>query len=145
MDAYSKALQKLGSPSPGKAPVKADAMGELASLLFHSRTQAHVFHLRTTSYAMHKALNDYYDAIIGIADGIIEAYQGMNGLVTFKSEVSIDNNASTDNVLKYFDMLCTEVDRLRKESSLSASFLQNEIDNVCKLLYETKYKIKILK
>ena len=34
------------------------------SLLFASRTQAHVFHLQTNSYAMHKALNGYYDDII---------------------------------------------------------------------------------
>ena len=41
-------------------------MEELASILFHSRTQAHVFHLGVSgagAYAAHKALQKYYENI----------------------------------------------------------------------------------
>ena len=50
-------------------------IGQFVSTLFASRTQAHVFHLQTTgegSFATHKALNDYYDEIVGITDGLVE-------------------------------------------------------------------------
>jgi len=32
---------------------------EIISVLFHSKTQIHVFHLQTESYAEHKALQKY--------------------------------------------------------------------------------------
>ena len=47
-------------------------MEELASLFMHSRTQAHVFHLRVKgpgSHAAHLALQAYYEGIIPLLDG----------------------------------------------------------------------------
>jgi len=52
----------------------------LISLLFHSQVQAHIYHLQTDSYAQHKALNDYYDAIPDIIDSIVESFQGEYGI-----------------------------------------------------------------
>ena len=46
-------------------------MGQFVSTLLASRTQAHIFHLQTPSFAAHKALNEYYDEIVGITDGIV--------------------------------------------------------------------------
>ena len=51
-------------------------MNEYIGTLFQSRNQAHIFHLQTTSYAKHKALNKYYEDIIDVIDGLVEAYQG---------------------------------------------------------------------
>mgnify|MGYP000925053131 CR=1 FL=1 len=48
-------------------------MEQLASIFFHSRTQAHAFHLETRgpgSLAIHLALNTYYDEIVGLMDGL---------------------------------------------------------------------------
>ena len=45
----------------------------------NSRTQAHVFHLTTNSYAQHKALGKYYDAISDLLDAYAEAYMGSYG------------------------------------------------------------------
>ena len=39
-------------------------IGELIIKLLHARTNAHILHLGTTSYAKHKALNDFYDEIV---------------------------------------------------------------------------------
>ena len=54
---------------------------KLISYLFHSRTQTHIFHLQTQSFAEHMALNTYYDAIVPLIDGIVEAYQGIYGII----------------------------------------------------------------
>jgi len=54
-------------------------MEELASILMHSRTQAHIFHLGVSgpgAYAAHKALQDYYEGIVDLIDGLVESYQG---------------------------------------------------------------------
>ena len=43
-------------------------VGEFILLCFHARTNAHVLHLETRSYAAHKALNEFYDEIVDLAD-----------------------------------------------------------------------------
>ena len=119
-------------------------MKELASILMHSRTQAHIYHLRVKgvgSFAAHTALQNYYEGIIPLLDGLIEGYQGVNGLIEFSNVDSIDNNATIDNIIKYFDKLIAIVDKLRKDSTLQESFIQNEIDNIAMLMYSTKYKL----
>ena len=119
-------------------------MEELASILFHSQTQAHVFHLGVSgagAYAAHKALQKYYESIDGIVDGLVESYQGKNGLIQFKAVAGIDNNCDTRNIIAYFDKLCAIVKTLRQAPDLACSYLQNQIDNVEDLLYSTKYKL----
>ena len=122
-------------------------MEELASLFFHSRTQAHVFHLGVKgpgSYAAHIALNTYYDEIIGIIDGLVESYQGKYGLIKFQDVEGIDNNCVIENIIKYFIKLIAALDKLRKGNNLQDSWIQNQIDNVEELLYSTKYKLENL-
>lgn len=119
-------------------------MEQLASILLHSRTQAHVFHFRVNGpkgYEFHKALEEYYTNIVDLVDILVEGYQGKNGIIEFKAVSGIDNNATPENIIKYFDMLITIVGRLRKDKNIADSFLQNEIDNVVNLLYSTKYKL----
>jgi len=67
-----------------------DDFCEMVCNILHSRNQAHVFHLQTQSFAEHKALNDYYDGVVALFDGIVESYQGKYGIIknfkTFKIE-----------------------------------------------------------
>jgi DNA-binding ferritin-like protein len=122
-------------------------MTDLLSMLMHSRTQAHVFHLRVSpnGLAAHKALQKYYEDIIDLIDGIAEGYQGMNGLIEFKPVKGIDNDADKDNIISYFEDLVKFVHTERMNSELKGiSFIQNEIDNVEKLIYSTLYKLKNL-
>jgi hypothetical protein len=119
-------------------------MEELASILFHSQTQAHVFHLGVSgagAYAAHKALQKYYENIDGIVDGLVESYQGKNGLIEFKPVMGLDNNCDTRNIIAYFDKICAIVKTLRQAPDLADSYIQNQIDNVEDLLYSTKYKL----
>ena len=58
-----------------------DKVSQYISTLFASRTQAHIFHLQTTSYAQHIALGAYYDGIIDATDALVELIQGRYGIV----------------------------------------------------------------
>ena len=119
-------------------------MERIASMFFHSRTQAHIFHTRVKgpgSFAAHTALQAYYEGIIPLMDGLIETYQGQYGLIEYKEVNGVDNDASLENMVKYFDNLCKFLDKERKESKLQMSLLQNDLDNVASLLYSTKYKL----
>jgi hypothetical protein len=119
-------------------------MEELASILFHSRTQAHVFHLGVNgpgSFAAHTALGTYYDEIVDLVDGLVESYQGKYGLIKFKPVLGLDNNCDIMNIIRYFEKLIAIIGTLRQGPGLQDSFIQNEIDNVAKLLYSTRYKL----
>lgn len=54
---------------------------ELISRTFAMRDAAHREHFRTTSYAAHVALGEFYTALPGLVDALVEAYQGMFDIV----------------------------------------------------------------
>jgi len=122
-------------------------MEDIASMFFHSRTQAHEFHTKVTgpgSFALHKALQEYYEEIVPLMDGIIESYQGRYGLISYKKVAGVDNDASKENILNYFDDLIKFLETKRTDEKLQLSWIQNQLDNIAELLYSTKYKLTYL-
>jgi DNA-binding ferritin-like protein len=122
-------------------------MEQLASLLLHSRTQAHSFHVGVKgvgALSAHLALGHYYDTIGGIVDGLVEAYQGQYGLIKLQPVSGLDTNNDIKNIIAYFVKLIAAVEKLRQEKKLQMSWLQNDIDTVVTLLYSTKYKLENL-
>ena len=119
-------------------------MEELASLLLQSRTQTHSFHLGVKgigSHSAHIALGEYYDSIGGLIDGLVEVYQGKEGLIQLSGIGVLDKNNDIKNIIKYFETLCNMVAKLRTNAKLQDSWIQNDIDTVVSLLYNTKYKL----
>ena len=119
-------------------------MERIASMFFHSRTQAHIFHTRVTgegSLAAHIALQAYYEGIVPLLDGVIETYQGQYGLIEYKEVTGVDNDASKENMVRYFDNLSKFLAKERKEPKLQSSWIQNDLDQIATLLYSTKYKL----
>jgi hypothetical protein len=117
---------------------------KLISYLFHSRTQAHIFHLQTDSFAAHMALNGYYDEIIELVDGLVESYQGKYGILTNYSNFSILEYKDCEEVIMYFQSLNMTVEKLRTIAPQD-SYIQNQIDTVVELITSTIYKLKFLK
>jgi hypothetical protein len=116
---------------------------EMVSLLFHSRTQAHTLHLQTKSFAEHSALGGYYDEIGDIVDGLIESYQGKYSIIKGYKKYDIEDYKDTTTTVNYFKDLYSKVEDLR--DCCKDSYIQNEIDNVCKLINSTLYKLRFLK
>ena len=119
-------------------------LGQFISTLFASRTQAHIFHLQTNSFAAHKALNEYYDDIIDIADGIAESVQGKYGIITGYSNIDLLEGNDCNEVIKYFTALEMYVERAR-QTMPQDSYIQNQVDEVVALIVSTIYKLKFLK
>jgi hypothetical protein len=123
-----------------------DDFCELTCMILHSRTQAHVFHLGVTgdgSYATHKALNDYYDGVIGLYDGLVESYQGKYGILKDFKTYKIDSFKNIKQVISYFENLVESIEENR--DCCDDSYIQNQIDTVQELIYSTLYKLKYLK
>jgi hypothetical protein len=118
-------------------------VAEFISLLFHSRNQAHIFHLQTNSYAIHKALNLYYDSIVPLADKYAEAYQGQYGIIVRYVNASKIFEGESE-IIRYFLNLQKIVKSLR-------SYLPNDLDleniyaDVLDLIHSTLYLLKNLK
>lgn len=118
------------------------AAGELVMRCFHARTNAHVLHLRTRSYASHKALNEFYDEIIPLTDSFAEAYQGDYGLIpSFPGEFE-----RAEEPLPMLDELSEWIEDNRDDCCDSDdTYLQNIIDEIVALIRSTQYKLKFLK
>jgi len=116
---------------------------DMVSILLHSQTQVHIFHLQTKSYSEHKALQGYYEGIDALVDGIIESYQGKYDVVTGYNSIKTEDYKSSEQVIKYFKALDSMVEKNRK--SVKESFLQNQIDTVQELIFSTLYKLRFLK
>jgi len=116
--------------------------GEFIIRLFHARTVAHVLHLKTRSYAQHKALNEFYDEIIPLVDSYAETFQGAYGVI---SEYSGGYRNYTDPVV-FIEELCDWVKDNRSDfCARTDTHLLNIIDEVSALIDTTKYKLKVLK
>jgi DNA-binding ferritin-like protein len=58
------------------------SMALFLATMLHSGTNAHFFHWATNSYAKHKALGGFYEAIIEHTDALAETYFGIYGQIT---------------------------------------------------------------
>ena len=119
-----------------------EPISPLISFLLHSRTQAHIFHWQTLSFAEHSALNAYYDGIVGIFDGLVETYQGKYGIIKGYSNYNLLEYTDKNQMVIYFEALVNKVNSLRQ--GIEDSYLQNQIDMVVELLESTLYKLKNL-
>ena len=114
------------------------------SYLLHSRTQAHIFHLQTKSFAAHMALNGYYDGIVDLVDGLVETYQGKYGILEGYSNFSLIETENCEDMVSYFQALLKAIENNRS-SFVADSYLQNQIDTVVELITSTLYKLTNLK
>lgn len=110
--------------------------------LLYQISVAHMLHLRSTSYSQHMALGEFYACFPGLVDGIVEEYQGVNGLVTdYPSVVSVTNYSDPSLFLKdLYAFVNTNRNVLGTESHI-----QNSMDTLLTAISQTVYKIDNLK
>jgi hypothetical protein len=105
--------------------------------MLHSRTQAHVYHFRTNNYAIHKALQNYYESIVPLIDTYIEGYQGKYGIIGDYKTYKILENANKKEILNYFNSLLV----LIGNTVVPDSYLKNVLDSITELIQKTIYLI----
>jgi high-affinity Fe2+/Pb2+ permease len=135
--------QKEDNETEVKETKTGSGFKDMVSILLHSQTQVHIFHLQTKSYAEHKALQKYYEGIDALVDGLIESYQGKYDVITQYNSVKNEDYKSNEQVIKYFKALDSMIEKNRKE--VKESFIQNQIDTVQELINSTVYKLRFLK
>ena len=112
------------------------------SYLKDSFDQSIVWHHQTESYAVHKALNKFYDGILGLTDGLVES---VSGIYDRPMQYQIDSPAdykNSEQVVKYFKSLYKTIQEERKEI-YQESWVQNQVDEIAALIAETLYLLSL--
>lgn len=113
---------------------------ELASRCFAARDAAHREHWKTTSYAQHVALGDFYEALPGLVDELVECYQGQFGVVgDFEVELKLGG--------KIIDRLRDDADwmqAVRDDVCQEDPTLLNLLDAIVALYLRTLFKLERL-
>jgi hypothetical protein len=113
-------------------------MEQIVAILFLDRTLTHMEHLRTSSYAQHKALQEFYDGVIDLADTLAETYQGYEGIM----KIPLLSTAPSGKIEDHLAKRVLEIQKLRKSCDLSA--IQNIVDEIVGLYLSTVYKLRQL-
>ena len=115
-----------------------DCAGMIAKaigIMFAGRTATHIMHLKTKSYAEHKALNEFYDGIIDLADGLAEATQGQYGLLDIPFiTVAVPNDSTM-----FLKGQLAELEKIMK--CVDEDYLMSIFQEVQKLYRSTIYKL----
>ena len=112
-------------------------MADLVMRCLHMVTMAHVKHLSTRSFARHKALEGLYEAIGDLADGVCESVQGKYGLMVLDGSYAAPKD-ELQMVLELAQWMETN------EPKFTDSWVQNQIQEIEKLLWQTVYRIRYL-
>jgi|LakMenE18May11ns_1017448.scaffolds.fasta_scaffold9365418_2 hypothetical protein len=111
------------------------APAKFIGMLFQSRDMMHLMHLKTESFAEHKALNAYYDGILELTDSLTESYFGYYG----RLDISIPQSTAED-AISHLKSLAKTIDAERENYP---SCLQNILDEMSALVYKTLYLLTL--
>lgn len=115
---------------------------EFVSLMFFARNFTHREHLRTTVYARHMALGEFYDAVVELADKFVETYQGRNGII---EDISLDQLDIETDSLTLLEAQVAWIDANRYlVSPIKDTTIQNIIDEIIQQYLHTIYKYRTL-
>lgn len=114
------------------------AVLNIAQTLFEAEVQSHLTHLQAVgkSYAVHMALNEFYQAIPDLRDELIEKYQGKYGILTGFGSVNLVDNLEP---IAFIKGCLKEIEDSRK--SVTDGYLQQLIDNCIEQFASTLYKL----
>ena len=114
---------------------------ELISRVFYARNLAHFSHWRTKSFSQHSALGDFYEGVIDALDALVEAYQGVNGLI---DSIPAVDNPKADCI----DCLKDDAEWIEENHEsicLGNRAIANLLDGVTEKYITTIYKLENLK
>jgi hypothetical protein len=113
---------------------------EFVSKVLFDRDAAHIAHWKTKSFAEHKALNEFYDAVLELIDGFVEQYQGCYG-----GRMAIEREDGNDDDIR--DLLAFRAEWIEmyryKICEKDDTALQNTIDEVLRLYEQTQYMLTL--
>jgi hypothetical protein len=135
------------TPSTGVGGSSLDNMVAACAMeLMNARNSFHKLHLKVTgegSYAAHKALNKFYDAIPDFVDTLMEGYQGVSEKILECKDVACRTLDTVADGVAYLRDIYAMINKL--QGMLPYSEIVNNLDLVKDSVNSTKYKLLFLK
>jgi hypothetical protein len=117
---------------------------QFLSTLNSAKQQVIFWHNQTEVYSEHKTLNNFYDEILELLDGLVESTAGIYGRPKGYEAHDFTDWTSTDDTIKYFQALYKYVQTERK-NIYQDSWIQNQIDEIAALVAQTIYLLTLNK
>lgn len=116
-------------------------MQAVVGTVMMSVSYIHLFHLITTDYATHKALQEYYEKMPELVDTLAENYLATTPTTNFKICIV----PSKLDPIHYLENLQEFVEDYRKKKLADEALFSSLVDDVLKLIGTTLYRLKRLK
>lgn len=113
---------------------------QLIARVFYARNLAHFTHWRTKSFSQHEALGKFYDEVIEAIDKLVEAYQGVNGLIG-----NIPSSPAKGDCLECLNEDAKWVEANHEKICKGNRAVANLLDGVTEVYITTIYKLENLK
>lgn len=115
---------------------------EIVSYFNTAKQQAIVWHQQTTSFSEHKALNEFYDEILGLLDELSESSAGIFGRLKGYEVHDLVDWTSTEDTIAYYKN-CYSWLQTERKTAPQESWIQNQLDEIAQLLGSTLYKLTL--
>ena len=115
-------------------------MGEFILTLLHAATNTHILHWQTKSFAQHMALGEFYEAMPGLIDALVEATQGLTGEII---QFPADYYPPAENGLTELKELREYFEDNRNVMPVNSE-IQNLLDNIGDQIDSTLYRLRFL-
>ena len=114
---------------------------ELIKRVFTTQVKAKLFHWKTGSYAQHMAAGEFYDAVDGPLDDLVEDYQAA---FTKVDSIKIEEFETEDDILSLLKKDVVWISKNRSRICEDVSSLENIIDELSSVYLKTIYKLENL-
>jgi hypothetical protein len=115
---------------------------EFISQLQSSKQQAIIWHHQTDCFEVHKTLNNFYDEILELIDGLVESTSGVYGRPQGYSVQTLKDYVDCESVIVYFQELYNYV-QTQRAGIYQDTWIQNQVDEVAQLVAETLYLLTL--
>jgi len=115
---------------------------EIVSYFNGAKQQAIVWHHQTTSLSEHKALEGFYNEIVGLLDGLSESYAGIYGRLKGFEVYDTPDWTGLDATIAYYKNCYMWLQEERKTAPQD-SYIQNQLDEITALLGQTLYRLSL--
>jgi len=137
-------IEQVENPNEPNEDTPQDNFADFVGYLKSSFDQAVVWHHQTNVYSMHKALNNFYDEILELTDGLVESVSGIYGRPVDYAIIQPMNYQNPEQVMAYFQACYAEIQDDRT-TIYQETWIQNQVDEIATLFAETIYLLSLNK
>ena len=115
---------------------------EFLSTLNSAKQQVIFWHNQTEVYSEHKTLNNFYDELLELLDGLVESTAGIYGRPQGYTVLDPTDYVSLEETIAYFKDLYDYVQTERK-NIYQETWIQNQIDGIAEQIAQTIYLLTL--